>query len=210
MAYGVIVQFRLTGLYQTRLWFSEITSPSPHGSMMTYQPFINQDRMKPSDIFLLGWAQQHGAWTDWLSAEQTAYALGQVTAAKALPTLTEYVSIAALLDSRIKLREYLDPALVDAITSTLHHHSQPIEWKQVDASCFAYVVGAGVAACIDTISGDETLYLRYANAVADAIAAAKSEADLPRSLLGLQNNLQECIDQLLVTTRRLTLQQLTQ
>lgn len=209
MVFGVIVQYRLTGLYQTRLWFSEITSPSPHGSMMIYQPFINQERMKPSDTFLLGWAQQHGAWTDWLSAEQTAYALGQVTAAKALPTLTEYVSIGVLLDSRIKLREHFDHSLVDAITTTLHHHAQPNEWKQVDETCFVYVVGAGVAACIDTVKGDETLYLRYANAVAEAIAAAKNESDLPRSLIGLQNNLQECVDQLLVTTRRLTLQQLT-
>lgn len=166
--------------------------------------------MKPSDVFLLSWAQQHGNWTQWLSTEQTAYALGQVTAAKALPTLTEYVSIAALLDSRIRLREYLDSSLVDAISTTLHNHAQPIEWKQVDASCYVYVVGAGVAVCIDTVTGDETLYLRYSNPIAEAIAAAKSEADLPRSLLGLQNNLQECVDMLLTATRHLTLQQLTQ
>lgn len=203
------MQYRLTGLYQTRLWFSEITSSSAHGSMMEFQPFINQGRMKPSDVFLLGWAQQHGEWTQWLSAEQTAYALGQVTAAKALPTLTEYVSIAALLDSRIRLREYLDSSLVDAISTTLHNHAQPIEWKQMDASCYVYVVGAGVAVCIDTVKDDEALYLRYSNPIAQAIAAAKNETDLPRSLLGLQNNLQECIDMLLTATRHLTLDQLT-
>ncbi len=203
------MQYRLTGLYQTRLWFSEITSSSAHGPMMEYQPFIQQGRMKPSDIFLLGWAQQHGEWTQWLSAEQTAFALGQVTAASALPTLTEYVSIAALLDSRIRLREYLDDSLVDAISTTLHTHTHPLDWKQIDASCYVYVVGAGVAVCIDTVKADETLYLRYSNPIAQAIAAAKNEADLPRSLLGLQNNLQECIDMLLITSRKLTLKQLT-
>ncbi len=201
--------YRPTGLYQLRLWFTEITTPSAHGPTMEYQPFMNQSQIKPSDRLLLDWAQQHHQWTQWLSAEQTAYALGQVTASRALPSLIEFVSTAALLDSRIHLRQYLDHNLVDAITATLIKNAPSLQWKQVDESAYVYVVGAGVAACVDSASGDEILYLRYSNQIAEAITHAQNETELPRSLLGLQSNLHDCLDLLLASARSLTLKQLT-
>lgn len=202
------MHFRLTSLYQTRLWVTDTASPSLYGSVMEYQPFMNRERMESSDKLLLDWAQAHGQWTQWLSKEQTTYALAQVTANRALPLLTQYVSIATLLDSRIHLRDYLEPNMVEALSSTLYHHSQNLEWRQLDATCFVYVIGAGIAACIDARQQDEVLYLRYSNQIADAIARAKSESDLPRSLKALENNLQECFDLLLTSTRTLTLQHL--
>ncbi len=157
---------------------------------------------------LLSAAQSNGQWCQWLSAEQTAYALGQVTTARALPKLIEFVTISTLLDSRIRLRDYFDDSLVDGITATLVNEGDLFQWKQVEATSYACVIGAGAAACIETISGDEILYLRYANQIADAIAHAQNETELPRSLLGLQTHLQECIDQLLDYARSKTLAEL--
>jgi translation initiation factor 2B subunit (eIF-2B alpha/beta/delta family) len=172
---------------------------------MEFQPFMNRTHLQGCDALLLHSAQKNKRWTQWLSAEQTAYALGQVTAARALPTLTEFVSTAALLDSRIRLRDYLDASLVNAITITLNRESEMLQWKQVEATSYACVIGAGAAVCVDTTLGDEMVYLRYANHIADAIAQAQNEKELPRSLLGLQINLQETIDTLLTYARSRTL-----
>lgn len=200
--------FRLTSLFQPHLWFTEITTPLTHGSLMVYQPFMDKGSLRGSDSLLLNAVQANGCWTQFLSAEQTAYALGQVTAARALPTLIEFVTIATLLDTRIHLREYFDDSLVDAIATTLHKEASSLQWKQVEAESYVCVIGAGAAACIETIHGDEKLYLRYANQIADAIAHAQNETELPRSLLGLQTNLQECIDLLLSHARSRTLNSL--
>ena len=61
-------------------------------------------------------AQTSGKWSQWLSAEQTAYAMGQVTAARALPTLIEFVTITTLLDSRIRMRE---SSRVETVTNSM-------------------------------------------------------------------------------------------
>lgn len=200
--------FRPMGFFQPSLWLTELNSPSMHGSCMEFQPFMNRTHLPGCDTLLLYSAQANRRWTQWLSAEQTAYALGQVTAARALPTLTEFVSTAALLDSRIHLRDYLDGSLVQAIAVTLIKEGEMLQWKQVEATSYACVIGAGAAVCIDTTLGDELVYLRYANHIADAIAQAQNEKELPRSLLGLQINLQETIDILLVFARSRTLQTL--
>jgi hypothetical protein len=197
------------GLFQTRLWFTEITTPSTHGSWMEFQPFMNKTHLRGCDAFLLYSAQTRGEWTELLSAEQTAYALGQINAARALPHLTEFVTASTLLDSRIRLRDFLDDCLVDAIKTTLDTEGDLLQWKQVEATAYVYVIGAGAAACIETIQGDEKVYLRYANHVAQAIAEAQNETELPRSLLGLQINLQECIDLLLARARTKTLKYLS-
>jgi len=172
---------------------------------MEYQPFMDKSRLRGCDSLLIQAAQANGKWSQWLSAEQTAYALGQVTAARALPTLMEFVTITTLLDSRIRMRDYFDDILVDAITATLMNDGELLQWKQVEATSYACVIGAGAAACIETQTGDEILYLRYANQIAEAIAHAQNETELPRSLLGLQIHLQECIDQLLAYARSKTL-----
>jgi hypothetical protein len=172
---------------------------------MAYQPFMDKSQLRGYDSLLLSTVQANGSWSRWLSAEQTAYALGQVTAARALPKLIEIVTIATLLDSRIRMRDYFDDSLVDAIIATLVNEGALLQWKQVEASTYACVIGAGAAACIDTSSGDEILYLRYANQIAEAIAHAQNETELPRSLLGLQIHLQESIDDLLIHSRNKTL-----
>ena len=201
--------FRLISVFQTRLWFTEITTSSTQGSLMAYQPFMDKTLLRGCDSLLLTTAQINGKWTQWLSAEQTAFALGQVTTSHALPPLNKVVTIAALLDSRLRLRDYFDDCLVDAITDTLANEGDFLQWKQVEATSYACVIGAGVAACIETTSGDEILYLRYANQIAEAISQAQNETELPRSILGLQLHLQECIDLLLAYARRKTLQYLT-
>jgi len=190
------------------LWFTEIATPFAQGSLMEYQPFMDQQQLRGYDSLLIRSAQASGNWLQWFSAEQTAYALGQVTAARALPKLVEFVTIATLLDSRIRLRDYFDDSLVEAITNTLLNEGTTLQWKQIEATSYACVIGAGAAACIVTNAGDEILYLRYANQIAEAIAHAQNETELPRSLLGLQSHLQECIDQLLGYARTKTLRHL--
>ena len=203
------MSFRPLGIFQTRLWFTEITTPSTHGSLMEFQPFMDKPHLQGCDALLIHALQMSGKWSQLLSAEQSAYALGQITAARALPSLTEFVSASTLLDSRIRLRDFLDDSLVDAITDTLDSEAESLQWKQVEATSYVCVIGAGAAACIDTVPGDEKVYLRYANHVAEAIAQAQNETELPRSLLGLQINLQECIDLLLTCARSKTLSYLT-
>lgn len=199
------MSFRPRGLFQTRLWFTEINTPSAHGSWMEFQPFMHKNRLRGCDALLLQSAQRRGEWTQILSAEQTAYALGQITAARALPQFNEFVTASTLLDSRIRLRDFLDDYLVDAINATLDNEANLLQWKQVEATSYVYVIGAGAAACIETIKGDEKVYLRYANHVAQAIAQAQNETELPRSLLGLHINLHECIDVLIARARTKTL-----
>ena len=176
---------------------------------MLYQPFMDKSSLRGCDALLLDAIQTNGKWMQWLSAEQTAYALGQVTTARALPRIIEFVTITTLLNSRIRLRDYFDDSLVDAITDTLSNEGDLLQWKQVEATSYACVIGAGAAACIETISGDEIVYLRYANQIADAIANAQNGTELPRSLLGLQTHLQEAIDVLLAHARSKTLKYLT-
>jgi hypothetical protein len=202
------LSFRHFGSYQPRLWFAEISSPSAHGSTMAVQPFMRKDRIKHVDQFFINWMRDQKRWAEWLSPEQTAYALSQVQAAQALPSLTEYVSVAALLECRITLRDHLDTALVEAVTQSLVLHSATVHWNRIDSTNFASVVGAGVAACIDTTTGGEVLYLRFANEVATAITKARREAELPHSLLGLETHIGERVDELLLHARTLTLKQL--
>ena len=200
--------FRLISVFQAHLSFSEISTSATQGSLMAYQPFMDKSLLRGCDTLLLKTAQKDRTWTQWLSAEQTAFALGQVTTARALPPLNKVVTIATLLDSRLRLRDYFDDRLVDAITNTLANEGESLQWKQVEATSYACVIGAGAAACIETTEGDEILYLRYANQIAEAISQAQNETDLPRSILGLQIHLQECIDQLLAYARSKTLRYL--
>ena len=200
--------FRPKSLFQPRLWFTEITTPSTQGSLMAYQPFMRKYMLSGCDSVLINAVQTNGKWAEWFSAEQTAYALGQVTTVRALPTLIEFVTIATLLDSRIRIRDYFDDSLVDSITATLIKEGAVLEWKQVESSSYACVIGAGAAACIETHTGDEVLYLRFANHIAEAITNAQNGSELPRSLLGLQTHLQECIDRLLASARSKTLEHL--
>ena len=169
---------------------------------------MGKKRSDSLDYFFLSSLRNQGQWEDWLTPEQTAYALAQVRAADAIPSLIEFASAAALLECRIRLREHLDATLIEAITRALILYGGSINWNRIDSTNFASVVGAGVAACIDTITGEEILYLRFANEVASAISNAQREAELPQSLLGLETHICERIDELLVHARTIALTQL--
>ena len=65
-----------------------------------------------------------------------------------------------------------------------------------------------VEARLDPTSYEFIFICPLANQIAEAIEQAQNETELPRSLLGLQTHLQECIDDLLVYARRKTLAEL--
>lgn len=196
--------------YQPHLWLDESSRPSTYDEILETQPFIKSHQLPAVDRLLLNHAQSTGQWTQWMNTEQTAFALGQVTAAQTLPSLAEYVTIAALLECRVRLRDFLNEIVVETLIAVLNEEGSSLFWNKVDRAAFLCVVGSGVAACIDTTPDEETLYLRYANEVANAISNAQNEADLPRSILGIQNILHERFDALLHSTRARTLSQLTE
>jgi hypothetical protein len=142
------------------------------------------------------------AYQQQLLAEQTAYALGQITSSKFLPSLTRLSSGSDLLHYRVRLNEYLDADLVRELVASLESGASDMDWEQIQASCYACVIGAGVAACIDTTFGNEQLYLRYANALADQLGRARRAAEMPRSLLFLESALHEKVDVLLARVRQ--------
>ena len=76
----------------------------------------------------------------------------------------------------------------------LREHWCELGWGQVGPRSYLCVIGAGVAACIDAEPGDEQLYLRYDNDLANALFHAGRTIDLPRSRLFLQQTLYEKFD----------------
>ena len=145
-----------------------------------------------------------GATMQALTPEQTAYALGQVTANQVLPSLTLLENGYELLEYRVDLREALNADLVKELVAVLENDGADLHWNQVDASSYLCVIGAGVAACIDTTPGQEQLFLRYANALVSALHDAQRSEALPRSLLFLQTALYERFDALLAEVRKRT------
>jgi len=145
-----------------------------------------------------------GSWQMTHSPEQMAYALGQVTAANILPSLTGIGSGTALLEYQVYLRDHLEDSLVRELALVLESCGLDSGWERVAACSYACVIGAGVAACIDTTRGQEQLYLRYANALADELGRVQRAAELPRSLLFLQTTLHEKLDALLAQVRSRT------
>ncbi len=146
-------------------------------------------------------ALTNGRWGVEYSAEQTAFALAQISSQQTLPSLSPVASVALLLDSRVELRQYFSAALVEQLVQVLSSQSGRHHWNRLDRSVYACVIGAGVAACIDATPQAETLYLRYANPVVETIQQARCESDLPASLRGLSQVLSERFDELLSLAR---------
>jgi hypothetical protein len=165
-------------------------------SPIVFQPFVARSILNSQDAFVLDTARRRGCWTDVLTAEQTAFTLGQMNSAGSLPWLRDTTSLVGLLDYHVFLRDYLDAGLVDEIVNTLVNEHESKYWTRIESGVYICVIGAGVAACIDTTPNLEVLYLRYADAIIDAIAAAHFERDLPRSVRGLQMTLWERLDAL--------------
>jgi hypothetical protein len=175
--------------------------PTKGDSLLENQPFLEVSSMNPVDRFVARLTREQGQWTDAMPAEQTAFALAQVSAATILPPLVDLDNGNALLDYRVFLRDHLDPALISELVCVLDTRGQEFHWGQVDATVYASVIGAGVAACIDTAPENETLYLRYATTLAAELFVAGRTTEMPRSQLFLQTALYERVDILLEQMR---------
>jgi hypothetical protein len=136
-----------------------------------------------------------------ISRESAAWALSHVTAAQILPPLLDVPTGVELLNYRVYLRAQLDPVLVDELRLILESNWQEKDWERLSERTFLCVIGAGVAACIDTTPNTEQLYLRYASDIANGLFHAGHAPDLLRSRLFLQTALYEKVDNLLVSLR---------
>lgn len=141
-----------------------------------------------------------------MTKEQAAYALAQVTAETTIPPLANFASAWALLECRVRLRDHIDGLVTEALVSSLKTAGAVLHWRRLDGQVYASAIGSGVAACIDTTPNEETVYLRYSNEVATAVKNAQSGAELPRSLVGMETNLQERFEPLLAAARKQVLQ----
>lgn len=182
-----------------QLVFEDRAYPDDHPSVIS--PFVYLPQTYPGSQFVHELARQYGCWSDVLPPEQTAYALAQVSAATVLPPLTRLNSGSELLEYCVHLRSVMSDALVSELAATLNTPDAEPHWQQVHANGFACVIGAGVAAYLDTTPGSESLSLRYANALVPALLRAHRAAELPRSRLFLQTALYERFDALLSSAR---------
>lgn len=174
-------------MYRNQLVAEERSHNHLYESTFDCQPYLSSDVM-----------------TESLSREQTAYALGQITASKVLPSLTLLENGSELLVYRVDLRSSLNGSLVEELVKVLEADAEDFHWNQVEANSYLCVIGAGVAASIDTTPGQEQLFLRYANALVPALYNAQRAEALPRSTLFLQSALFERFDLLLAEVRKRT------
>lgn len=191
--------------YHDRFFSDDKLSPGGTDTLMIRCPFSSYTKTSLADRLLVVLTRQTGRWQDLLSAEQTAYALGQVAASRILPPLQEIENGNTLLDYHIGLRDHMDDYLVEELIAVLDAHSAELHWQRVEASVYVCAIYYGVAACIDVTSGQESLYLRYANNRAEAIDNAHFKTEIPLSLVGLQEVLFERFDVLLAEVRLHTL-----
>jgi hypothetical protein len=188
-----------------------------------FAPLIAEDGIAPAERrttcqpFLMGncacpvWqvAREAGAWPSVFTVEQTALALSRVTAGQVLPPLLPLACGTDLLQYMVNLRNHLDSFLVDELTMVLKLAWRDLGWEQIGSTTYLCVIGAGVAACIDTMVNAERLYLRYASDVEHALYLAGRTLDLPRSRLFLQSTLYERFEVILVQVRSRTWNWLT-
>ena len=183
----------MKALLNSSIVVDERSCPSEDESLA--QPFLLGD---DPTVPALSWLEE-GEWA--MGRENMAFALSQVTAANLLPPLLDLPTGVDLLHYRVELREKLDPILVRELALILERRWQALGWEQVSETSFLCVIGAGVAACIETTSGCECLSLRYANGLANELFHAGRAIDLPRSRLFLQTTLHEKINPLLARLR---------
>lgn len=185
----------MKALLNSRLVVDERCCPAEEEALM--QPFLAGDN---HCVPGLSWLER-GNWAGLMDRENSALALSQVTAANLLPPLLDLPTGADLLRYRVELREKLDPALVRELALIVEHEWRALGWEQVGETSFLCVIGAGVAACIETVPGEECLYLRYASGLANELFHAGRAIDLPRSRLFLQTTLHEKINPILARLR---------
>jgi hypothetical protein len=166
-----------------------------------FQPFLRSDDGAAIKHMGIRMAQTSGNWSDFMSPEQTAVALGQVTATKILPPLTELPTGNDLLEYSVNLRDHLDESVVRELRLLLETNWRDLGWERTTPTSYLCVIGAGAAACIDTTRNREQIYLRYASELENELYLAGRTVDLPRSRLGLQIALREKVNVLLSQVR---------
>lgn len=189
----------MSSLQRCQIVFEERSSPDENTHSAC--ALVGFPQTDSSDQFIAKLAYEYGDWSEMLSSEQTAYALARMSATNILPPLTDLSNGYELLDYRVWLRDALGDELVAELVSLLDLRDPESHWQQVDATGYACVIGAGVAAYIETTRGSETLSLRYANALVPVMLRARGAAELPRSRLFLQTTLYERFDALLDRVR---------
>jgi hypothetical protein len=186
-----------SGFYPRLLVSEERVFPAEGSSALQLQPFLHNGFLHRVERFSMNLTREQGSWANAMSKEQTAYALAQVSASQVLPQLVELDTGNEVLEYRVRLRDHLDSTLVSELVHVLANCGQELHWGQVDSNIYAAVIGAGVAACIDTTPQHETLYFRCATALVSQLNNAHHAAELPRSLLFLQTALYERFDVIL-------------
>lgn len=185
---------------------SEFRLPSPHivvdercspaeDEQTRLQPFLREGPLSVA-------ALDQAGWSDYLSREGSALALSQVTAAHVLPPLLELPTGEDLLNYHVDLRAQLDPTLVRELALILEQDWQALGWEQVSPTRYLCVIGAGVAASLDTTPGTEQLDLRYASELESELFHAGYAPDRLRSRLFLQSALYEKVNALLSRVRK--------
>jgi hypothetical protein len=165
------------------------------------------ERCIPPDDETLYQPFQPGAMSDLagvpenIDRECLALALSQLTAARLLLPLVEVETGEALLRYRVDLRAQVDTFVVEEIKRALETQWHKLGWEQLGQHTFLCVIGAGVAACIDTTPGEEQLCLRYASELAHEMFHAGCAPDAWRSRLFLQTTLYEKFNALLKIAR---------
>lgn len=188
--------------YPIRILGDDRQKPLVQNGTMRKQPFLKFSEQNPGERFIVALTREMGRWSDIYSPEQTAYALGQLTAAAILPHLDEVWEAGDLLEYRVCLRERVDSWVIDELADVLDTCGADLNWDQVDSASYVSPIGAGMAACIDMSKGKETLRLRYAAFLSNILHNTRYPMELPRSLYFLQANLDERFDVLLEQVRQ--------
>lgn len=161
------------------------------------QPFLLDEASSTPSA---SWMDQAG-WSAQINRESLMLSLSQVTAAALLPPLIDLPTGLDLLHYAVDLHTRLDALFLREVTLYLENNWESLGWQRVDAHTFLCVIGAGVAACLQTAPGAEQLSLRYNSDLANELFHAGRAIDLPRSRLFLQTTLYEKINVLLAQAR---------
>jgi hypothetical protein len=190
-------------LYPSLLVTDEHSRVNPD-ALYEDQPFVRPQAGLSARQYMARVFREMGHWSQAASPEQTAHALGYITAARVLPALVDIQSGRELLDYAVVLRQRLDAEMVAELAMTLRARAFALHWEQVGAHSYGAAIGSGVAVIIEITAGAERLYLRYASSLAEDLYNAHGAVELPRSQLFLQSALYERFDTLLDEVRRRT------
>lgn len=194
--------------YHERLIVEERSSSAD--VLTQFQPFLMTSETALTDPLLVSLTRQHGNWENLMSREQTAYALGQVTATSIMPPFSTIENGRDLIEYRVWLSDVLEAGILRDVGLVLEQSCRELNWHRMQESVYVHAFGtSGVAACIDTSAGEESLYFRYANEVFEELHGAGCVAEIPFKLAQLEVGLHQCFDKLLRQVRSRSMHWLT-